>query len=209
MKKYKMAVGACGPQIMYTNIIKAESPEEAARIYLGADANEEKIAMVSSRMFEVEERTVRSDNDCFVDALGADIEIGKEVAFISRTDTNSIIKGTVTAITKSTITVTTDNKQYRLVSDPEDGRSINKAIVINQIEIASSNNTNTDALGRPLEEGSLVAYRQDVYAGNCKGFAFGTITKVTGSFAFICDAVTKEENRRRHNLIVRINPDKN
>ncbi len=207
MKKFKMAVGACGPHIMYTNIIRANSPEEAARKYLGADAKEETVAAVSSRMFELEERTVRDDNDSFVDALGVDIEIGKDIAFISRQDKNAIKTGNVAAMTKSTITVMADDKQYRLVSDPEDGRSIRKAIVINGAERIASNNSSTDALGQPLKEGNAVAYRQDVYVNNCKGFSFGTITKVTGTYAFIRDAITKEEIRRRHDLIVIISPD--
>ena len=35
LKKYRMAVGICGPTVLYTNIIKAYSPEDAARKYLG------------------------------------------------------------------------------------------------------------------------------------------------------------------------------
>jgi hypothetical protein len=33
LKKFRMAVGLCGPQILYTNIIKAYTEEEAAIKY--------------------------------------------------------------------------------------------------------------------------------------------------------------------------------
>lgn len=205
MKKFKMAVGICGPRVMYTNIIKAESPEDAASIYLGINAKKKEIKEVASRMFEVEERTVRKEGDNFIDALGAEIEIGKDIAFISRQDKNAIRKGKVHNITKSTITVNSDDKLYRLVSDPDDGLSIKKAIIIDWKTERAENESNTDAIGQPLCEGKTVAYRQETYADNCKGFFYGTILKVTGTYAFIHDLETKNEVRRRHDLIVVIN----
>lgn len=41
MKKWKIAVGVCGGRVLYTNIIKAHSPEEAAKKYLEEDLFEE------------------------------------------------------------------------------------------------------------------------------------------------------------------------
>lgn len=202
MKKYKMAIGSCGPSILYTNIIKADSPEEAARLYLGVFAKDEDIAKVAQRMFEVEERAIREDGDGFVDAMGADIADGSNVAFISRQDTNSIKEGRVYGITKSTISVMSDNKQYRLVSDPDDGRSIKKAIVINWKKRKGKKDSGIDAFGQTLKDGGFVAYRKDVYEGNCKGFLYGTITKVTGTYVFIRDIESEKEIRRRHDLVV-------
>ena len=116
MKKYKMALGACGPHIMYTNIIRADSPEEAAKMYLrevagsplevlGVETKEEDIKRVASRMFEVEDRAVRKEDEHFVDAFGTEIDFGQSVAFICRQDKNAIRQGKVQNITKSTITV--------------------------------------------------------------------------------------------------------
>ncbi len=205
MKKFKMAVGACGPRILYTNIIRANSPEEAARIHLGYNATEEDIAKVASRMFEVGDRAVRKEDDHFVDALGAEIEIGQDIAFICRQDKNALRKGKVHNITKSTIAVKSDDKLYRLISDPEDSLSIKKAIVIDWKKEKAKEDSYIDGIGQPLKEGKTVAYRQETYADNCKGFLFGTITKVTGTYAFIRDIETEEETRRRHNLIIVIN----
>ena len=205
MKKYKMAVGACGPRIMYTNIIRANSPEEAARIYLGYNGTEEEVVKVASRMFEIEDRAVRKEDEHFVDALGAEIEIGQDIAFICRQDKNALRKGKVHNITKSTIAVKSDDKLYRLVSDPEDGLSIKKAIVIDWKKERTKKDSSTDGIGQPLKEGKTVAYRQEVYVDNCKGFLYGTITKVTGTYVFIRDIETEKEIRRRHDLVIVIN----
>ena len=40
MRKYKIAVGICGPTIMYSKVIKAATPEEAVEKYL-ADSEDE------------------------------------------------------------------------------------------------------------------------------------------------------------------------
>lgn len=205
MKKFKMAVGVCGPHIMYTNIIRADTPEEAARVYLGYNCKEEDVAKVASRMFEVEDRAVRKEEDHFIDALGADIEIGQEVAFICRQEKNAIRKGKVHGITKSTIEVRYDDKQCRLVSDPEDGLSIRKAIVIDWKKGRAKKDSSMDAIGQPLRVGKTVAYRQEVYVDNCKGFSYGRIEKIAGTYAFILDIETEKEIRRRHDLIVVIN----
>lgn len=205
MKKFKMAVGTCGPRILYTNIIKADSPEEAARIYLGINGKEEDIPKMASRMIEVEKRAVRNENDHFIDALGAEINIGQDVAFINRQEKNAIRKGKVQNITKNTIAVQYDNKLCRLVSDPEDGISIKKAIVIDWKKARAKKDSQVDAIGQPLEEGKTVAYRQEVYINNCQGFLYGSIIKVTGTYALIRDTETDKEIRRRHDLIVVIN----
>ena len=205
MKKYKMAVGACGPRIMYTNIIRANSPEEAARIYLGYNGTEEEVVKVASRMFEIEDRAVRKEDEHFVDALGAEIEVGQDIAFICRQDKNALRKGKVHNITKSTIAVESDEKLYRLVSDPEDGLSIKKVIVIDWKKGKAKKDSNVDAIGQPLKEGKTVAYRREVYVDNCKGFLYGTIIKVTGTYAFIRDIETEKEVRRRHDLIIVVN----
>ena len=41
MKKWKIALGACGPEIMYSNVIKAPTKEEAVRIYMEAEKEAE------------------------------------------------------------------------------------------------------------------------------------------------------------------------
>lgn len=205
MKKYKMAVAACGPHIMYTNIIKAETPEEAAKIYLGYKGNKAEVAKVAARMFEIEDRAVRKEDESFIDALGTEIKIGQDVVFICSQDKNILRKGKVQKITKSTISVMSDNKSYRLLSDPEDGLTIRKAIVIDWKKSRTKKDAEVDAIGQPLVEEKLVAYRQEVYIDSCKGFLYGTIIKVTGTYAFIRDMETDKETRRRHDLIVVIN----
>lgn len=205
MKKFKMAVGTCGPRILYTNIIRANSPEEAARMYLGYEGTEEDIAKVAPRMFEVEERAARKEDDHFVDALGAEIEIGQDVVFICRQDKNALRKGKVHSSTKSTIMVKSDNKLYRLVSDPEDGLSIKKAIVIDWKKDRAKKDSCTDGIGQPIKEGKTVAYRQELYVGNCKGFLYGTVIKITATYVFIRDIETEKDIRRRHDLVVVIN----
>ena len=55
LKKYKIAVGICGPHILYTNIIKAYSEEEAVKKYMEEseeEFNEERYQMYLRHTFE-------------------------------------------------------------------------------------------------------------------------------------------------------------
>ena len=63
LKKYRMAVGICGPTVLYTNIIKAYSPEDAARKYLEEgvaegsvdEITDEKVVKIAKEMHELAE----------------------------------------------------------------------------------------------------------------------------------------------------------
>lgn len=44
MRKYKIVLGACGGRVLSTPIIRAHSPEEAVKKYLGEQAAPEQIS---------------------------------------------------------------------------------------------------------------------------------------------------------------------
>ena len=203
MKKYKMFVGSCGPHFMYTNIIKADSPEEAARIHLGDKATDEEIKHASSLMREIQGRPVRGKDEAFIDEQGVDISIGATVAFICRQEKNSIKEGKVSGLNKSSITVVSGNKEYRLISDRNDGLTIHKVLVIKKKKKNAGSTLAIDAIGQPIKARSRVAFRREVYADNCKGFNFGKIVSVSAKFATIKNDITYYgECKRRHDYIV-------
>lgn len=107
--------------ILYTNNIQAENTEEAARIYLGDEAELEKIAR---RMHEVEGLKKRADDEPMVDAVGVPLEIGTTVA-VFLPPKKTIVKETVTTIKRSTIILTLeDGSTQTFRTDADDGVTI-------------------------------------------------------------------------------------
>ena len=114
LKKFRMAVGLCGPQILYTNIIKAYTAEEAAIKYyeeLGEEVSEEKLAETARQMYEIEdEKPLEAYYDCRKEPFG----IGDNIFAILKEDKShpAICRATVTALTNRGIKVLSNEKEY-------------------------------------------------------------------------------------------------
>ena len=207
-KRYRMAVGACGPNIMYTNIIKADSPEEAAKIYLEAleTDGEEKIEEVASRMMEIEGPRVRGEDESIVDSGDRVLEIGDKVAVIANRSKNEIVTATVKELKRSSVIVTGLNgTDMTYHTDQEDGVTIKKAVKLAAIKVTDKTDVAKDALGQEIVIDQACAYRLPIYVNSCKGFGYGIVRRMTPSNVYIEIPGESELQRKMNNNIVMIN----
>ena len=184
LKKYRMATGICGPTVLYTNIIKAYSPEEAARKYLEKDkdgmATEEKVREIADKMYEIEDE---KPVDSYLDARGETLEPGNSVYAIVKANGKifSIIEGVVSKLTKRGIKVQADGIEYLVPVGTKNSSSrweepfFSKVVRITE-EMKS--------LGAP-ETGSEVAYIDEAFMSSSKVFSFGTVSKITDKNVYI------------------------
>lgn len=184
MKKYKFAVGLCGPQIIYTNIIKAVSPEEAARKYfesLGEPFTEEQVTDMASRARLVE-AVVRKKKG-FYDVAGTKIKEGDTVAFVHRYEEYllKIDTGKVKRFTKAKAFVeNAAGEEFGFVSD-KDSKVLRIVKIPENIDIYKGEDaeaTAIDALGQKIEIGNEVVYLGAFRVGG-GNTSFNYVGKVT------------------------------
>ena len=201
LKKYRMAVGICGPTVLYTNIIKAYSPEDAARKYLEESVAEgsvdeitdDKIAKIAKEMYELAEAEALTAH---YDACGEVIEINDTViAAIS----NSIVKGTVVKLTNRSIMIAESGKEYTVTINRNDYKEIageRKPFFAKVVKV------DRNTAGKTLEPGAHVAYLE-IDFGTCTGFGFGTVSRITPSYVYI-NTEKSEEIRKSIGKIYRL-----
>ena len=201
LKKYRMAVGICGPTVLYTNIIKAYSPEDAARKYLEESVAEgsvdeitdDKIAKIAKEMYELAEAEALTAH---YDACGEVIEINDTViAAIS----NSIVKGTVVKLTNRSIMIAESGKEYTVTINRNDYKEIageRKPFFAKVVKV------DRNTAGKTLEPGAHVAY-SEIDFGTCTGFGFGTVSRITPSYVYI-NTEKSEEIRKSIGKIYRL-----
>ena len=110
LKNYKMALGTCGPEIIYTDIIKAYSPEEAARKYLLSgyteDAvTEEKIAELAKAFHEVPPKTAL---EVYYDCCGEKLDKGDQVYAVINM---AFVEGIITKLSSRSVKVAYGDKE--------------------------------------------------------------------------------------------------
>ena len=201
LKKYRMAVGICGPTVLYTNIIKAYSPEDAARKYLEESVAEgsvdeitdDKIAKIAKEMYELAEAEALTAH---YDACGEVIEINDTViAAIS----NSIVKGTVVKLTNRSIKIAESGKEYTVTINRNDYKEIageRKPFFAKAVKV------DRNTAGKTLEPGAHVAYLE-IDFGTCTGFGFGTVSRITPSYVYI-NTEKSEEIRKSIGKVFRL-----
>lgn len=178
LKKYRMAVGACGPTILYTNIIKAYSPEEAARKFLEdeEDISEDRVAEIAKRMRELEEPKPLKD---LYDCCGNKMELDDSVlAAIDKT----FVIGRISKQTNRGVKVMADDKEYSVTIHKDDHKEINGSdtpFFAKLIKLSEGMAINND-----VEVGSFVAFIESHF-GTCRGFVTGTVTRITPSYVYI------------------------
>ena len=190
LKKYRMAVGLCGPQILYTNIIKAYTAEEAAIKYyeeLGEEVSEEKLAETARQMYEIEdEKPLEAYYDCRKEPFG----IGDNIFAILKEDKShpAICRATVTALTNRGIKVFSNEKEYPIFVGKNDDFDLDgKTVPFFAKIIKITEDMSPEGV---LEIGNQVAFMEKEYMGNCHGFLFGTVERITDSFVFIINGET-------------------
>ena len=194
LKKYKMAVGICGPTVLYTNIIKAYSAEEAARLYLQenneGEITDEMVYQTAKRMFEIEEEKALDNH---FDVNGKCLEIGNPVLTIIN---GAFIRGAITKLTNRSVKIVSNNNEYTLTISSHDYKEIDgerKPYFAKIVKLTDGQATDSN-----VEVGSFVAY-MDTNFGHCTGLGFGTVTQITPSYIYITteanDAIRKSASK--------------
>ncbi len=182
LKKYKMAVGICGPTVLYTNIIKAYSAEEAAKLYLdenndaGKEITDEMVSEIAKKMFEIEEAKAL---DAHYDACGERLVVGNRILCAVKMQ---IVEGTIVKLTNRGVKVSLDNSDFSISIGQNDYKEIdgeNLPFFAKIVKLNDNMASNAD-----VEIGSFVAY-MDIRFGTCMGFGFGTVTRITPSYVYI------------------------
>ena len=182
LKKYKMAVGICGPTVLYTNIIKAYSAKEAAKLYLnenndaGKEITEEMVSEIAKKMFQIEEAKALESH---FDARGERLEIGNKVLCAVNT---SIVEGVIAKLTNRGVKVSFENSDRTIAIGQNDYKEIDGEKLPFFAKIVKV--TDDMASNADVEIGSFVAY-MDIRFGTCMGFGFGTVTRITPSYVYI------------------------
>ena len=210
MKKYKIALGACGPQILCTNIIKAHSAEEAVRKYLEetkSEVTDAKVKHLLSSTYEYVSDTygVEDEKD-IVDVHGRQIMVNCRVALINAPEKHrtQVNLGVVSEIRKTSIQVVLDDGRSVKVMIPSTGEII-KCVIIDRVEEKNDNNTPCDAIGQPVRPGDYAVAMMPAVMGNVKGFElFGTIAKVSETYAWpvITDNAATTSRKMLNRLVV-------
>lgn len=210
MKKYKIALGACGPQILRTNIIKAHTPEEAVRKYLeetGSEITDAKVKSLLSRTYEhVSDTYGVEDTDDIVDVCGRQIKVESRIALINYPEKYKlhVDLGVVSEIKKTSIQVALDDGRSVKVMIPNTGTII-KCVVVDKVEQKTEDNMPCDAIGQPIHPGDFAVAMMPTVMGNVKGFeVFGVIDKVSDKYAWaaISDSVTENSRKMINKLVV-------
>lgn len=182
LKKFRMAVGICGPTVLYTNIIRAYSAAEAARFYLsenndsGKEITDEMVSEIANKMSEIIERKALDEH---YDTCGEKLEIDNTVLCIVKM---AIVKGTVVKLTNRGVRITSDNGDFTVTVGKDDYKEIDgmkKAYFAKMIKV-----TDNMTLDADVEVGSFVTY-MEISFGSCTGFGFGTVTRITPSYIYI------------------------
>ena len=184
LKKYRFAVGICGPTVLYTNIIRAEDERSAAMIYLseiGKDLTDENI---SEQLRHIKEIVPKETPDRLLDYLEKEIVLGDEVMFIKNKygEAPRLMPGKVDKISGKSIVITTESgESNRVILSEKDDECLSRVIVM-QLRPERKNNGVADASGYPLIEGDPVVYMKTSVHNRCDGFQTGMITRFTAKY---------------------------
>ncbi len=182
LKKYRFAIGACGPTILHTNIIRAENEEAAARIYLSEIGEEQTDENITELLRRVSEIVPKENPDRILDYAGKEISLGDEVMFIrNKTGTPSkLMAGRVNKISEKSIVIMTQDGESNRVILPEDEAECLPRVIVMNPRPKRTNEGVVDASGYPLLEGDPIVYMKAIAYGRCDGFQTGSVERLVG-----------------------------
>ena len=107
LKKYRFFVGACGPTMMYSNIIRAEDEISATKIYLAEIGEEPTEENIKKKLDYIREIIPKENPEKLLDCKDQEISIGDEVIVIKGGAGTSprLLHGTVKKLSGKSIQV--------------------------------------------------------------------------------------------------------
>ena len=201
LKKFRFFVGACGPTMMYSNIIRAEDEVSAIKQYISAYGRELTEEEMNKYLRLIREVIPKENPDKLLDYMEHEIAVGDEVVFIRNSygKPPKLLTGIVDKISAKSIVVKTLSEECFRVILPEDETEILPKVIVMNPRPNRIVGKYIDATGYPLQEGDIVAYMGKVYVGNCEGFRTGAVKKITEK------TVEVEDTRKNFDRVVVIN----
>ena len=201
IKKYRFAVGNCGPTILYTKTIYAENAESAAKTYLsgqGKDLSDENIKALLKNVHEI---VPREKPEKIMDYLEREIVLGDEVVFIRNRaeEPPKLMLGRVEKISDRSIVVKTSAGESNRIFSSEDDFGVLSRVIIMTHKPERMEEGVCDAVGYPVKENDIVAFMKPISNSRCDGFQTGVVSRITESF------ISVNETRRAPNRVVVIN----
>ena len=193
-RKFKIAIGACGPTIMYSHIIIAENERDAVIKYLkqdGTEATEESIRMYLDHVNEI---LPLEAPDKLLDFDGNEIALGDSVVFVKNygvVDGKSVapklLSGKVVKIGAKGIVIEDGNgEESRLNLSKKNSDRLVKVAVMKRRPERDTEDLN-DATGYPLREGDVIAYMGKIYMSSCESLVKGTVKSISAKTVFVDD----------------------
>ncbi|MBR0161977.1 MAG: hypothetical protein IJQ02_11940 [Oscillospiraceae bacterium] len=201
LKKYRFFVGACGPTMMYSNIIRAEDELSAVKIYLSEREKELSDENIANGLRNIREIVPKDKPDKLLDGMGKEIQVGDDVVFIRNASGSPpiLLTGKVERLSDKSIVVKDPKDQnYRIVLPKWETDMLPRVIVMSARPEREKTDP-VDGSGYPLQMGDPVAYMKDAYSGSSEGFITGTVTKITAK------NVAVGEKRKNFDKVVIIN----
>ena len=199
LKKYRFFVGACGPTMMYSNIIRAEDEISATKIFL-AEMNEEPTEEnIQKRLRNIREVVPKAKPEKLLDCTGREISVGDNVMAIKGASGTApeLVPGTVEKIPGKSIVVKISNGDtVRIALSKYETDSLAKVIVLDPRPERGSEGV-LDASGYPIEENDKVAYVYSPYSTS--ELKIGTIKKLSSKTVLV------DDTRKRPDKVVVLN----
>ena len=199
LRKFRFFVGACGPTMMYSNIIRAEDEVSAIKIYLAELGEEPTEENIEKRLRFIREVVPKDTPEKLLDCMGREISVGDEVMVIKGASGTSpeLVPGTVEKIPGKSITVKTrTGETVRVMLAKGEVDSLSKAIVLDPRPARAVEGV-LDASGYPIEENDRVAYVFSPYS--ISELKVGTVKKISAK------TVVVDDTRKRPDKVVVIN----
>ncbi len=182
LKKYRFFVGACGPTMMYSNIIRAEDEVSAAKLYLTEQGEEASDEAVAEQLRFIREVVPKETPEKLFDFMNKEISVDDDVMFIRNSSSKApkLMPGKVEKITgKSVVIKTPAGESVRVILAEDEEDSIARIIVMSPRPERAAEGV-VDASEYPLLEGDPVVYMKAIAYNRCEGFDVGTVEKISG-----------------------------
>ena len=183
LKKYRFFAGACGPTMLYSNIIRAGDERTATIIYLkemGKDATEENIA---DELHNIREIIPKVNPDHLLDFLEKEIKVGDDVMFIKNKSGSApkLCPGKVAKVTGKRIVVEDTTGDSSRIMLPEDESECLPRVIVMSPRPERPADGMIDASGYPVLDDDPIAYMKIPPYSNSVEFEMGRIEAIKGN----------------------------
>lgn len=199
LKKYRFFVGACGPTMMYSNIIRAEDEISATKIYLSGSGSEPTDEEIQEQLRYIREVIPKDTPEKLLDCKDQEISVGDDVIVIKGGAGLSpkLVHGTVKKLSAKSIQVEDQaGTSFRIMLGADEESSMSKVFIMSPRPSRSVEGV-MDATGYPIREGDPVVYLYTYF--HEYSFKTGNVSKITEK------SLVVDDTRKSFDRVVVIN----